>query len=184
MNNTIMFESKRFWIILAGILSFLNISLIAGFIFLFVNRPPSPEPPHDPVFQLGNRLNLSEDQKMALKEEFRPSEEQRNAQLQMMKNRNDLLRFAQSDSFDKNYVDSLINEIALMHADMETQTFYRIRKLFEVSNESQRKRLRKMMENRTNHMERMQNRDKSKERIKRQEPRNRKEKKNSIPNSN
>jgi len=184
MNKIIMFESKRFWIILTGILSFLNISLIAGFIFLFVNRPMSPEPPPDPVFQLGNRLNLSDDQKSALKEEFRPSEVQRFAQLQMMKHRNDLLRFAQSDSLDEKYVDSLINEIALMHAEMETQTFYRIRKLYQVSNETQRKRLRKMMENRTNHMERMQNRDINKERFKRQDSRNRKDKKNRMPDSN
>ncbi|NCP84816.1 MAG: hypothetical protein GW823_07950 [Bacteroidetes bacterium] len=179
-----MFESKRFWIILTGILSFLNISLIAGFIFLFLNRPITPELPSDPVFQLGNRLNLSDDQKMLLNEEFRPSDEQRLDQLQMMKHRNDLLHYAQSDSLEKTFVDSLINEIAFMHAKMESQTFYRIRKLYQISNESQRKRLRKMMEMRSNHMVRMQNRDKNKERLNRQEPRIRKNKKNTRDNSN
>jgi Spy/CpxP family protein refolding chaperone len=153
-----MFESKRFWIILAGILSFLNISLIAGFIFLFINRPISPEPQQDPIFQLGSRLNLSDEQKDALHEEMNP-EDQKNVHFQIMKYRNELIQLAQNDSVDNHLIDSLIHEIASMHAEMETETFARLQKLYRVANENQRFKLRKMMDSRNKHMERMSKRN-------------------------
>lgn len=144
-----MFESKRFWMISTFSLLGLNVIVIGLVLFVFFTRPDAPpkEPRgmDDPIEKLGKRLKLSDEQRELMRDSVWYNT-QRLQQRTMMSLRHQLINEGRNPDFNQTKVDSLIQEIAKLHASFEQNNFRDLRKLREISTPEQRERYDKMMD--------------------------------------
>lgn len=150
-----MFESKRFWMFLAMVLFVLNIGLLSVFYFPKAEKPPMPErvvDSEDPFYPLVKRLNLSDEQKRNLANQF-DSQDRSDLTHQLMKNRHQLMQLSQSEEFNSPKKDSLIQEIASLQSQIDRLTSDRLHALYSVSNPKQRDVMRKLGKRMLNRIE-------------------------------